>query len=189
MPFLCENIAKTFQVHYLTFHVTASFEQKIEYSIEVNYSVFKLPEEVVFTHTLGPYETPDLLMTSFLQLFWTMRECVECLAHLCPEDNRLCSDCIHHKIRDQFGIRMGYKACHEKCPICLDDVYNNRLQCGHYIHKACLIQLYPYSWYKMIDEDDFEDDIVRKMLCCPLCRSSLTVTDKQIFFALDMIPS
>jgi hypothetical protein len=163
----CENIENTYIIHEIDIHLKYQMESKID----IYYNVFHLSEKVqLFTSLKFEYENKEKLIHFIFDIFWSYKLCPECLS-LIENKNELCYDCTFHKMRQQYGLLKKYIHEHHKCMICQEHVYNTKLQCGHYIHHTCLLQLHSYQWfYETID------------IKCGLCRQNLTEYDKHKYF-------
>lgn len=112
------------------------------------------------------------IFDELFEMSWKYRLCMECTS-LIPKENGLCSKCIYHKYRQEYGIKKGIISEHNTCMICHENVYNTRLECGHSIHHKCLIRLNPNKWY----------DKNLNIKCC-ICRQTLSDTDVHKYFLL-----
>lgn len=165
----CRDVEDTFTVRDIKI-----IQQPDEKNTEViiHYNVFHLGKEN--DELKAEIDIPESAnkVDAIFDIFWKYKLCPECL-HLIHNDRELCEDCIFHKMRQQYGIKQGYITEFNSCPICQENVYHTRLQCGHYIHHTCLINLNPFKYFRRCDD-----------IKCPVCRRAISHADKNRFFIL-----
>jgi hypothetical protein len=165
----CENIENTFLMNEIEVHLKSQMES----SIDIYYNVFRLSEKMELLTTLKfQFENKEKLIDFIFEILWSYKLCPECL-NIIKNKDELCYDCTFHKMRQQYGLLKKYINEHYKCMICQENVYNTKLQCGHYIHHTCLLQLHSHKW--------FSDNIQMK---CGICRQYLTESDKYKYFLI-----
>lgn len=118
-----------------------------------------------------PFESIESLMDFYFNLLWTYTICNECF-ELIPVDPNytICIHCIPMRIYWEFGLQHDKTISVPQCSICFDPVYHSHLECKHYFHKNCIIQMNKNSWY-------YGEEI-----SCPVCRSKLSTNDKYHYF-------
>lgn len=177
LPMKCEDIQHTFIVNEIIFRYDKNEETV---SLDLFYSVFGITKnkEFVHTHNLEPNDLSESVVDIIFGFFYNYKLCPECL-RLIEKSNELCSRCSYHKIRNVFGITKKWEkdrtSPYENCSICCHPVYNTKLQCGHYIHHTCVIQMSPFQWF-------YGELVETRRLKCPLCRKMLTEYDINRYF-------
>lgn len=175
LPMKCEDMNHTFLVNEILFRY-----DKLEtlVHLDIYYNVFHTmkKQEFIFTYTMEKIELTEKVVEFIFSIFFHYKLCVECLK-LIKDEGELCSICTLHKYRNVYAKEKGWlNEQSSNCSICCCPVYNTKLQCGHYIHHTCLIQLLPFQWYYPSDIQTI------KKLKCPLCRQSLTEYDLNRYF-------
>lgn len=163
----CENIENTYMI---TEIVVESMPLSDTIIANYYYNVYHYSTDELYIKKIFMKNEIEKVIEFFFELCWNYKLCPECI-HLINKENSLCENCMFHKLRQEYGIKKGYKISHESCMICKDVVYNTQLACGHYIHQTCLLQLNPKKW--------FEKNIEIK---CGICRQSITEYDINKYF-------
>lgn len=162
----CEDVNNTFIIN----QIDLSFKNNQPTFIDIFYNVYHGSKKNDIITTLEITEF-DKIIPSIFDIFWKYKLCPECL-QLIEQDKSLCKHCIIHKIRQEYGIIQKYLEDHHTCMICQEPVYNIKLQCGHFIHYTCLLQLNPLKWYS--------SNIIP--LKCSVCRQDISEHDKNKYF-------
>lgn len=165
----CRDVEDTFTVRDIKI-IQNPEEKHVE--ILIYYTVFHLGKDD--NELKARIEVPDSSskIDAIFDIFWKFKLCPECL-HLIRNDKEVCEDCVFHKMRQQFGMKKGYITEFTKCPVCQENVYHTRLQCGHFIHHTCLINLNPHKYFRRCED-----------IKCPVCRRHISHSDKNRFFIL-----
>jgi len=113
------------------------------------------------------------ILDRLFEILWKYQMCNECF-YLIPMEYELCGHCRPSKMFWEYGLSKQYIEHIPQCMICLEPVYKSKLECGHYVHRTCFIQMNPHDHFE--DEDDLGN------LTCPCCRRLITTKDKITYF-------
>jgi hypothetical protein len=120
-------------------------------------------------------DSTENILNHLLEILWKYHMCNECFYLIEPNEN-LCSYCVPSKIFWEYGFYHKYTDNIPLCIICLESCYKSKLECGHFVHKTCLIKLNPNEYYEKINSDN--------EIKCPYCRQIITKKDKQEYFLI-----
>lgn len=158
IPFHCKSKDHSFQIT----HVTKSRKNElIKIIVYYNIFYFQNSNELSFQPS-KLFQNGEEILNYLYDILWNYKLCPECF-YLVEQSQDVCQYCIPQKI---FWEQK--KESIPTCSICFDQVYGNKLTCGHYFHLTCLMKLYPH------------DD--SRPCTCPNCRVKMTSFDKKIFF-------
>ena len=171
------NFENTFQTRDCYLQIRHQPEEADEYVFEIsfNYVIVKCHPNAYLDHTIGPTDDLSALFKNFLDFFWKKTTCPECLTGLRDPTMTVCESCIPKRILTEYALEHGIKKEIDVCPVCMERVYFSKLQCGHYIHKSCMVNLSESDWF---DDEACES----KRLRCPLCRKLISSSDIKSFF-------
>jgi hypothetical protein len=166
----CINRLETFQTKSLTVRVDKDTSTGT-YTATLEYRVLRCDADGALTHEMeGTFEKPTEIFQAFYRLLWNSNVCCECY-NMVVLPSTLCSECYPMRIFYQYGMAHQYVPSVPTCSICFDQVYLSKLQCGHYVHKTCLIRMNTERWFSYDTE-----------IKCPICRAALTSQDKYDYF-------
>jgi hypothetical protein len=165
----CNDVENTFLTNEI--RICPSDEDEDVVEITVFYYVYHLSQDDEFSTTIEVAQD-TCKADAIFEILWNYKLCPECLK-LVKKTEEVCGDCLYHKMRQQYGLKKQFIETLDTCTICQDPVYNNKLQCGHSIHRSCILGLNTKTWYD-------------KTVCiqCPVCRKELSAHDKNRFFSL-----
>lgn len=181
LPMKCEDMNHTFLVNEILFRYEKA-EEIVH--MDVFYSVFHLvkKKEFIYTQGLDPDEMKKDVLELIFRLFYHYKLCPECLRLVERDTTELCEGCSFRRLRNVFGADRGWlkendgvQEAYENCFICCHPVYHTRLQCGHYVHHTCLVEMLPCQWFSGEIGD-------MKKLRCAVCRKPLTEYDVNRYF-------
>lgn len=164
----CRDVEDTFTVRDIK--IVQNPDEKVA-EVTIYYTVCHLGKD---DELKAQIEIPDSVskIEAIFDIFWKYKLCPECL-QLIKKEREVCENCVFHKMRQQFGMKKGYISEFNTCPVCQENVYHTRLQCGHFIHHTCLINLNPFKNFRRCED-----------IKCPVCRRVLSHADKNRFFIL-----
>jgi len=122
-----------------------------------------------------PFEISSIrdILFHILEILWKYQMCTECFYLIPPSTHYLCQYCFPSRLFWEYGIYQKYIDSVPICYICLEPVYKSRLECKHYIHRTCLIQMNPNEYFEENQE-----------IQCPCCRQKITRKDKIDYFLI-----
>lgn len=173
MGFSCENRDQTF----LITDVELSAKSGVKLGIVVTYKVLRCDSTFFMEYSYKNLQGAEDVIHAIFHCVYKMNLCQECFA-LTDSPHRLCSKCVAHKIREEYGRIFLNMQQGEICAICQEIVYTTRLTCGHFFHKTCMVRLNKSRWFS---DYCLQTGAIR----CPLCRQKLTEEDAYEFFLLN----
>lgn len=169
----CPSHDNTYRARSLKVHIGGN--------VKITYYVYHCDPNNFLVASLGidcfQLDVPStkIMVDHLFNLLWTHTVCSECYNLVPIVENSsqppLCQDCYPMKMFMVWGIINNKNMLPSTCCICLDQVYQSRLQCGHMVHKTCFIRVGVHQWFDSDNE-----------YLCPLCRTAITDDDKQNFF-------
>lgn len=165
----CRDVEDTFTVRDIK--IIQNNEEKST-EIIIYYCVLGLGKDDTELKATIEVSEEENKIDAIFEIFWKYKLCPECL-HLIKKTREVCEDCIFHKMRQQYGLKHGYIDEFTTCPVCRENVYHTRLQCGHFIHHTCLVNLNPFKYFRRCED-----------IKCPVCRRPISHSDKNRFFIL-----
>lgn len=162
--FRCDSVEQDFQIFKIEIGVNMEYE-----NLKLYYGVYKT--NYYNEHHYTKKIDNEHILEHVFEILCRGRLCLECYQILLDQER--CMNCHFHKLREEFRLAKGYIEKMETCPICLANVYNNRLDCGHKIHYRCCLDFNPHKWYD--EENTFK-------IICPMCRKEFTKRDYNMIF-------
>ena len=139
-----------------------------------NFNISYYPLKTGYSYLYYELKTKEIkkIMEEIFELLWNYNMCNECF-ELLPPNKSICDYCISSKMFWQYGLIKHYVSDIPICLICLDNCYKAKLECGHYFHKTCFINL---------NNEDFFDE--KTDIKCPHCRINISQKDKINYFLI-----
>ena len=194
-PFVCYNKKKTFLVEYVAITLlrqqnSATNENVIEkvYEVDMSYTIVKgCPDkDRIFREE---FTKGQEILEWIMKILWFYDLCPECYGLMNnegTEDNiektkNKCNRCKPYLMLTDYAQKKEWLKGEDikQCCICFDPVYFSQLQCGHYIHRKCMLQSNPFDYF---------DEKINSLLVlrCPLCRKMLSIRDKMSIFNVSL---
>lgn len=169
----CYNVNHTFCISKLFFKKKTHPEDTMLHAYISYYPIKSSSDAVLFQDLISDSSVPNVVNAMF-DILWTYQLCNECYYLIPSNQSSICKHCQPSKLFWEYGLSRGYVEYIPQCMICLDPVYSSKLDCGHYVHRTCFIQMNP--------KDQYENNLEIK---CPCCRQSITIRDKSNYFLMD----
>lgn len=195
-PFVCYNKKKTFLVEYVAITLlrqqnSATNENVIEkvYEVDMSYTIVKgCPDkDRIFREE---FTKGQEILEWIMKILWFYDLCPECYGLMnnegTDENNtektkNKCNRCKPYLMLTDYAQKKEWLKGEDikECCICFDPVYFSQLQCGHYIHRKCMLQSNPFDYF---------DEKINSLLVlrCPLCRKMLSIRDKMSIFNVSL---
>ena len=194
-PFVCYNKKKTFLVEYVAITLlrqqnSATNENIIEkvYEVDISYTIVKgCPDkDRLFREE---FTKGQEILEWIMKILWFYDLCPECYGLMNNEGTEdstektknKCSRCKPYMMLTDYAQKKEWLKGEDikQCCICFDPVYFSQLQCGHYIHRKCMLQSNPFDYF---------DEKINSLLVlrCPLCRKLLSIRDRMSIFNVSL---
>jgi hypothetical protein len=194
-PFVCYNKKKTFLVEYVAITLlrqqnSATNENVIEkvYEVDMSYTIVKgCPDkDRIFREE---FTKGQEILEWIMKILWFYDLCPECYGLMNNEGTdentektkNKCNRCKPYLMLTDYAQKKEWLKGEDikECCICFDPVYFSQLQCGHYIHRKCMLQSNPFDYF---------DEKINSLLVlrCPLCRKMLSIRDKMSIFNVSL---
>ena len=194
-PFVCYNKKKTFLVEYVAITLlrqqnSATNENVIEkvYEVDMSYTIVKgCPDkDRIFREE---FTKGQEILEWIMKILWFYDLCPECYGLMNNEGTdentektkNKCNRCKPYLMLTDYAQKKEWLKGEDikECCICFDPVYFSQLQCGHYIHRKCMLQSNPFDYF---------DEKINSLLVlrCPLCRKLLSIRDRMSIFNVSL---